>query len=197
MNAGIVGCAAVVLFAVPISAGAQSYTLTDLGEGQGAAINNSGQVVGSSLVVGSTYGGEYTQFATIWNNATPSLLGSTGAFYSGATNINSSGVAVGYLDGGGAVGAEALVFKGSTTIVLPGSSVAGEIPYAAIHAAAINNAGTVAGTVQGLSTLVGAVWSSGCSSGTFSCALTILPGVGRPRDTVNCKAMRSASTAPG
>ncbi len=179
MNVGMVGCALLAMLIVPISAEAQSYTLSDLGSGEGGAINSAGQVVGSSLVVGSTYGGEYTRFATIWNNGTPSLLGSTGAFYSGATDINNAGVAVGYLDGGGAVGAEALVFKGSTTIVLPGSSVAGEIPYAAIHAAAISNNGIVVGTVQGLDTLVGAVWSSGCSAGASSCTLTVLPGVGQ------------------
>jgi uncharacterized membrane protein len=151
------------LFSLPIAALAQTYTVTDLGAGYGAGINNSGQVVGS--LDGS---------ATVWTNGTAIALGaSSGVAYSAANGINDSGIAVGYI---ATDNPYAVVFKGSTTIVLPAGF------DGAFSANAINNSDVVIGTIFYGDQYAGGVWSAGCTTGTSACTLTALRGVGQRRN---------------
>jgi hypothetical protein len=161
--------AAAALFALPLAAHAQTYTVTALGAGSAAGINDSGQVAGT-LAVGSS-----TSYAAVWTDGTASVVGPTGAGidYSGARAINDAGLAVGYVESD-ANGPNAAVFKGATTILLPI-----EPPfYPGIGANGINNSGVVIGTIFEGDQIAGGVWSAGCTTGSSSCTVTSLRGIG-------------------
>ena len=76
---------------------AQTYTVTDLGQGSGHGINDLGQVVGASSECSSF--GTVITFATLWSGGTCNILGSAAAS-SAASAINNAGLAVGYATGG-------------------------------------------------------------------------------------------------
>jgi uncharacterized membrane protein len=160
-------CAAAALFVLPISAQAQTYTVTDLGSGSASGINDSGQVAGS-IAVGQSF------YAAVWTNGTPSLVGPTGGAvgYSHASAINDSGVAAGYIETDDPYTA---VFKGGTATILP----AWKGLYSGIGANGINNSGVVIGTIFEGDEYAGGVWSAGCTTGTSACTVSALRGVGQ------------------
>ena len=143
------------------SAYAQSYNLTDLGQGVAFGVNNVGQVVGYS-------GGAPN--ATIWNGTTPTILGSVpGQSRSIANGINDTGQVVGYslsFNGNGDQISQAVIWHGTTPTVL--GSPAGGISSVAN---AINNAGQVVGQSTGSSNIPQAVIWNGT-------APTVLGGLG-------------------
>jgi probable HAF family extracellular repeat protein len=132
--------ASFLAIAVPCAAYGQAYNLTDLGTlpaGDVSAaygINNSGQVVGYSVVGGTT-------IATLWSGGTAIALGMLpGANYSIALAINNSGPAVGDTEIAGAPGIATLWSSNGTATNL------GALPGGTFSVAvAINNAGEVVG----------------------------------------------------
>ncbi|MDH4203213.1 MAG: DUF3466 family protein [Phycisphaerae bacterium] len=92
----------IVTFA-PVKAENLKYKIIDLGTlggyySRAVAINNSGQVVGSSHVMPSTRGG--IQHAFLWKEGVMYDLGTfEGGYESQATDINDKGIIVGYSDG--------------------------------------------------------------------------------------------------
>jgi autotransporter-associated beta strand protein/probable HAF family extracellular repeat protein len=154
---------AVCLLSVSLtrSASAQSYNITDLGQGVAFGVNNVGQVVGYS-------GGAPN--ATIWNGTTPTILGSVpGQSRSIANGINDAGQVVGYslsFNGNGDQISQAVIWHGSAPTLL--GSPAGGISSSAN---AINNAGQVVGQSVGSSNIPQAVIWNGT-------APTVLGGLG-------------------
>jgi probable HAF family extracellular repeat protein len=79
------------------------------------AINNAGQVVGTSTTT-TTIPGVFSAEAVIWNGTTPTVLGSLGGSggYSSATAINNAGQVVGYSEPTGPP--HGVVWDGTTAI---------------------------------------------------------------------------------
>jgi uncharacterized membrane protein len=143
-------CLAAAFAMASLAANAQKYSLTDLGQGYGYAINASGQVVGISYLPGAFPGSSY---ATIWNGTTPSALGSTNAYGSIAVGINDLGVAVGSYFGAGT--SSATVFEGSTSDNLSTG------PFS--RATGINNGGAVIGEVAPPAAPIAYLWCDHCA----------------------------------
>ena len=143
MNKQILNVAlAVVLSGSALSAHAASYTFTDLGTLGGyansyaTAINNAGQVAGSSW----TDNNDDVYRATLWNGTTPTDLGTLGGTRrsSMANAINDAGQVAGW--SGTANGStHATVWNGTTATDL------GTLGGYSSEAFAINNAGQVVG----------------------------------------------------
>lgn len=160
MNDKILVLLAVGLMAGPIAAKAQTYTITELGtlgpgyETQPAAINNSGQVAGTSTLFSPP---ETTiSQATVWNGtaATPleSLPGSNGSG-NGAFGINNAGSVVGYASD--ASGNEIpTIWKGAIPTAL--DTLGGTVN----RALGINDAGQIVGFVVGTGGAYATVWNS-------------------------------------
>jgi uncharacterized membrane protein len=156
---------------------AQTYTVTDLGQGSGHGINDLGQVVGASSEC-SSFGTAIT-FATLWSGGTCSMLRSDAA-PSAASAINNAGLAVGYATGGRFIGA--VLFPGGNSIVISHAD------GLALH---INESGAVVGAsffpaetgVGRIGISIATMWPAGCVS--IDCA-TQLVGLGyssRPSGT--------------
>ena len=139
-----------ILDAVPASAQAQRYTITDLGslygcctsddESYAAGINNAGDVVGSALLPD----GEYHPVPFIYRNGHMAAITSTPGY---ATAINSSGRVTGYIQRVGNLNMEAFTYDGTVHHLggLPRHSRDG---YAV--AWALNNFGVVVGESGGM-----------------------------------------------
>jgi probable HAF family extracellular repeat protein len=118
------------------SSHAGTYTVTVLPSPPGAifdapsAINDSGQVVGNSLVAVATV------HAMLWDNGTVRDLGTFGGNYSYANAINDAGAIVGFSETSAGV-ARATRWNGSTAIDLDPSSATGG------NAVDINNLGQI------------------------------------------------------
>jgi uncharacterized membrane protein len=158
--------AAGLLLLAPLGAHSQSYSVTDLGAGSAASINDSGQVAGS-FTVGP---GGQSEFAAIWSNGELSLAGPVGG-YSAATSINNAGIAAGWT---ATEQSYASFFKGGSFTLLP----AWQNTYPGMQATGINNSGVVVGTIFEGDQFAGGVWSAGCTTGSSACTVEGLRGVG-------------------
>jgi probable HAF family extracellular repeat protein len=144
MNNRIVGLMTICLMTGSIAANAQTYTVTELGalgpgySIQAAAINNSGQVAGTSTFFTPE---TIIPQATIWNGTTATQLGNLpGSNGNGnaAFGINNAGSVVGYAsdDSGNEI---PTVWNGTTPTAL--NTLGGVIN----HAVGINDAGKIVG----------------------------------------------------
>jgi len=136
------GVAALILLitgiAASTNASAQSYTYTDLGAASefnsvAEAINNSGQIVGWSYGLNSSYS------ATLWNGTASTNLG-VGTIASHAYGINDSGQIAGWSVPAANTGRYATLWNGTTPTNL-GAPLGGT----AADALGINNSGQVVG----------------------------------------------------
>jgi probable HAF family extracellular repeat protein len=128
---------ACVFLAATSPVNAIGYTFTDLGtllggtSSQASAINNSGEIVGSSSTLGNT-----GKHATLWNGGTITDLSILGDTYSMAADINNAGQIVGYSNN--ATGGHAILWNGTTQTYL--GTLGGNS-----WANSINNAGQIVG----------------------------------------------------
>ena len=128
-----------LLLSCAMSAGATTYSFTDLGTLGGTysiayGINASGQVVGDSQIAGNT-----AQHATLWNGTTATDLGTLGGTQSIATGINASGQVAGYSYTAGNTATHATLWNGTTATDLGTLGGTYSVAYG------INASGQVAG----------------------------------------------------
>jgi uncharacterized membrane protein len=133
-------CAALSLFGLPSLAMATTYNVTILNSlggpySEANGINDAGQVVGTSSVVGNSL-----PHPVIWNGTTPTSLVSPGFTGGDALAINNPGQAVGFLEDNS--GITAVVWNGTTPTVLSNTNNNRT-------ASGINNLGQVAGNFNG------------------------------------------------
>lgn len=119
--------------------GGRAVDLGRFGGGQAssaAAINNAGQIVGSSYI---TPGNPAPVHAILWQRGVMVDLGTLGGASSHAADINNAGVVVGWGTADRATGRHAALWRGSTVIDLG-------VPGMQTSASAINDAGLVVGS---------------------------------------------------
>jgi probable HAF family extracellular repeat protein len=149
-------------------------------ESVGYGINASGEIAGSSQVLGSTvYSAIVYNGGTFYNLGGASVDNSSSGTASAMTAINASGEATGNVDENITVGRttdivpKAVIFEGGSPIYLPPLSTPGSSSLTVVESAglAINNNGIVAGYseavvggVDGTETILGAVFQEGTAT---------------------------------